>query len=993
MMFFLLKNKKPFKRKMNTIFMILLFFSSFLNAQEISVSGTIIDNKTNEPLPGVSILIKGSNKGVSSEFDGTYSIRAKTGDILIFSYLGYNTKEIKVSSNKIDVKLEESSESLDEIVLIGYGSSKKKDLTGSVTRITEKDFQQGFVTNAEQLIANRIPGVQITPISGRPGAGSSFLIRGGASLGASNNPLFVIDGNPIGLSDGPGILSALNPEDIASFSVLKDAAAAAIYGSRGSNGVIIITTKSGKSNDLKFSLTSKNSISQNIFKLSVLNGDQFREVAQRASMVSGTPLTNFNLGNENTDWQDEIFQNALTTETTFSVSGGIKNLPYRLSLGYLDQDGTLRTGNFKRTTATLNVNPILFDGHLKVNLNVKGIIQNQRIAEERAIFNAISFDPTQPVFDPNSPFGGYWQYLDFASNPAVLGRHFNPVADLEQVQNRNKNLRSIGNIQLDYKFHFFPDLRLNINTGYDIAESRWSYFTPADYFPANISNGNNSSGDPGSKTENVFLEATLNYSKDIESIKSTIEVLAGYSYNDFKTTNYFYPSFDVDGNLQPGSEPNFDFDVPQNTLISYFGRLIYTFNEKYVVTGTIRTDGSSRFSKNNRWGVFPSVSAAWRISDEKFLINSKTISNLKLRLGYGITGQQEGIGNYGYIPIYNLGEAFIQYPIGNGFVQGVNPTATDRNRKWEQSTTYNAGLDWGLFNNRISGSIDVYLRDTDDLLNNVSIPSGTDFANNITKNIGSLENRGFEIKIDANPIQTNDFNWVLGFNYGYNDNKITSLSEDNNSNVGLFNGSILVNTVGFQRNTFYLYKQVYDVNGNPIEDQMVDINQDGTINEQDRYRTRSSVPRHNLGFNTTLNYKKFSLNMAFHSNLGHYIFFRPNDNLASIYDGIFRGNVHTDYFNTQFTQSGNANQGFSDHYLQNASFLKMDNVSLSYDLGNILNSKKNPSSFRLSASVQNVFVLTDFEGGDPESPFNFGSNFGGNYTAPRTYSLALNFNF
>lgn len=989
------QEKSEFKKEKNRfLFICMIFCFSFVSvSQTITIKGQIKDKVTLSELPGVSVIVKGTSVGNTSDLDGNYSINAKIGDFLIFSYLGYKTFEIRVSSQKLDVFLVEETQTLDEIVLIGYGSSKKKDLTGSVTRVTEKDFQKGFVTNAEQLIANKIPGVQITPISGRPGAGSSFLVRGGASLSASNNPLFVIDGNPIGLADGPGILSALNPEDIASFSVLKDAAAAAIYGSRGSNGVILITTKSGKSNNLSISFSSKSSISRNIFKQDVLNGNQFRQVAQIASAVSGTPLANFNLGNENTDWQDEIFQNALTNETSVSVAGGIKGLPYRLSLGYLDQDGTLRTGNFKRSTVSLNLNPSFFEDYLKINLNVKGILQNQRIAEERTILNAITFDPTQPILDPNSPFGGYWQYQDFASNPAVLGRHYNPVADLEQIQNRTKNLRSIGNIQLDYKLHFFPDVRVNVNTGYDIAKSSWTYYTPADYFPANISNGNNSSGNPGSETENLYLEATLNYTKEIKSIKSQIEALAGYSYNDFKTTNYFYPSFDVDGNLQPGTQPNFDFDIPQNTLISYFGRLIYTLNDKYILTGTIRTDGSSRFSKNNRWGVFPSLSAAWKISDEKFLKNSKVISDLKLRLGYGVTGQQEGIGNYGYIPIYNLGEAFIQYPIGNEFVQGINPTATDRNRKWEQSTTYNIGVDWGIFNNRISGSFEVYLRETDDLLNNVSIPSGTDFANNITKNIGSLENRGFELKIDANPIQSKDFNWFLGFNYGYNQNKITSLSEDNDSSVGLFNGSILVNTVGFQRNTFYLYKQVYDVNGNPIEDQMVDINGDGTINEKDRYRSKSSVPRHVLGFNTNFNYKNLSVNMAFHANLGHYIFFRPNDNLASIYDGIFRGNVHTDYFDTQFTQSGNANQGFSDHYLQNASFLKMDNISLSYDFGNILNSKKNNSSFALSASVQNVFVLTDFEGGDPESPFNFGSNFGSNYTAPRTFSLGINFNF
>ena len=992
MMIFLTKENAL--RKTKKMISLLLFLSFSINsfAQKKEINGTVTAQETNTPLLGVSVIIKGTSLGATSDFNGNYTVRAKFDDVLIFSYLGYQTRELKITSTTVNVSLQEDTESLDEIVLIGYGSSKKKDLTGSVTRITEKDFQVGFVTNAEQLIANKIPGVQITPTSGRPGSGSSFLIRGGASLGASNNPLFVIDGNPINLSDGPGILSALNPDDISSFSVLKDAAAAAIYGSRGSNGVILITTKKGTSDALKFTLSTKASISQNIFNLSVLNGDQFREVAQTAAAVSGTPISNFNLGTANTNWQDEIYQNALTTETSMSVSGGIKGLPYRFSLGYLDQDGTLKTGNFKRTTATLNVNPVLFDGHLKINLNLKGILQDQRIADESSIFTATTFDPTQPVLDETSLFGGYWQYQDFASNPAVLGSHNNPVAKLKQVDSRNKSMRSIGNIQLDYKLHFFPDVRVNLNTGYDIAESSWSYFAPADYFPANISNGGNSSGDPASKTENIFLEATLNYSKEFKSITSKVEALAGYSYNDFKTTNYFYPSFDVDGVLQPGSEPNFAFDIPQNTLISYFGRLIYTFNNTYIVTGTVRTDGSSRFSENNRWGIFPSVSGAWKVSDEPFLKDSKVISDLKLRVGYGVTGQQEGIGNYGYIPIYNLGEAYIQYPIGNDFLQGINPTATDRNRKWEQSTTYNIGVDWGLFDNRISGSFEVYLRETDDLLNNVSIPSGTDFANSITKNIGSLENRGFELKINATPIQSENFKWYVGFNYGYNENKITSLSEDSSSDVGLFNGSLLVNTVGYQRNTFYLYKQIYDANGNPIEDQMADLNNDGTINEKDRYRSESSVPRHNLGFNTTLNYKKLALNMAFHSNLGHYIFFNPNDNLASIYDGIFRGNIHTSYFDSQFTQSENANQAFSDYYLQDASFLKMDNISLSYDLGNVFK-MKNRSNFILSASVQNVFVLTNFEGGDPESPYNWGRNSGGNYTAPRTFSAALNFNF
>ncbi len=971
------------------IFLIpLLFFG-----QKAEISGVIIDAVTNSPLPGVSVILKNSNKGTTSDFNGKYQIEAINGDILIFSYMGFTTIEKKVVGTILNVTLQENAQALDEVVLIGYGSTRKKDLTGSVSQIDSKEFQKGFVTNAEGLIANKVPGVQITPISGKPGAGSSFLLRGGASLSASNNPLFVIDGVPIGLEDGPGVLSALNPDDIAAFSVLKDASAAAIYGSRGSNGVIIISTKRGKSGDLKVSFTTKASMSTNIYNQNVLSGDQYREVAKQASVVSGVPLSDFNLGTANTDWQKEIYQNALTTDHSISFSGGLNKLPYRLSLGHLDQDGTLRTGNFKRNTITLNLNPTFFDGNLKVNLNLKGISQKERKADESSIYTAITFDPTQAVRDENSIYGGYWQYYEVASNPAVLHGHNNPVSKIEQVNDQVSSMRSIGNIQLDYKLNFFPDLSVKLNTGFDIARGTWDYYVPADHFPDSISNGTVSKGDPSSKTENVFSEITLNYLKEIEAIDSRVEALAGYSYNDFKTTNYFYPTYDVDGNIQPSSTPNFEFDIPQNTLISYFGRLMYTLNDKYVLSGTVRTDGSSRFSKKTRWGVFPSVSAAWKISDEEFLMNSNLISNLKFRIGYGVTGQQEGIGNYGYIPIYNLGASNIKYPIGNNFTQGVDPSATDRNRKWEQSTTTNVGLDWGLFDNRLSGGFDVYYRVTDDLLNNVTIPSGTDFSNSIVKNIGSLENKGIEIKVSATPIQKDNLSWDLGFNYSYNENKITKLSIGDDSGVGLFSGDLLVNTVGFSRNTFFVYHQVYNAEGKPIEDQMVDLNSDGLINEDDRYRTESSSPKHIIGFNTSVNYKKFALSMAFHSNLGQYIFYNPSDNLASVYDGITRNNISQEFYKTGFIKAGNSNQPFSDYYLQNASFLKMDNINLSYDLGNILNPKKENNNASISASVQNVFVITDFTGGDPEASYNYGTNFGGNYTSPRTFSVSLNLNF
>lgn len=980
------------KQKKQFVYCLYLLIPFLSFGQTVTLIGKVTD-ADKLPLPGVNIIVKGTNNGTLSDFNGKYIIDAKKGDIVVFSYIGFKSFETIISGSTLNVSLKEDTQTLEEIVFIGYGSTRKKDLTGSVVKIDSKEFQKGFVTNVEQLIANKVTGVQIAPISGRPGVGSSFLLRGGASLGASNNPLFVIDGVPIGLSDGPGVLSSLNPNDIASFSILKDASAAAIYGSRGSNGVIIITTKKGSSGKIKISFSSKASVSTNIYKHSVLTGDQYREIAEKASVISGTPISDFNLGMANTDWQDEIFKNALTTDYFFGISGGIDDLPYRLSMGYLDQDGTLKTGNFKRGTVTLNTNPTLFDTHLNINLNLKGIIQKQRKADEGAIFTATTFDPTQPVRDENSAYGGYWQYEEFASNPAVLHGHNNPVSKLEQIEDFNTSIRSIGNIQLDYTLHFFPDLGLKLNTGYDIAKSTWSYYVPANNFAENISNGRNDSGNPGSETENIFAEFTIDYFKEIESIFSRIDFLAGYSYNDFKTTDYSYPSYDVAGNIRMGSKPNFDFDIPQNTLISYFSRLTYSFKNKYVLTGTVRTDGSSRFSTNNRWGIFPSVSAAWKINEEKFLTNVKIVSNLKLRVGYGVTGQQDGIGRYGYIPIYNLGASFIQYPIGNQFIQGVDPSATDKNRKWEQSTTSNIGLDWGIFNGRVSGNFDVYIRETEDLLNSVTIPSGTDFSNSIIKNIGNLENKGFEIQINAKPVQNKYFDWSLQFNYSYNENKITSLSEGDDSEVGLFSGNHLVNTVGYSRNTFFLYHQVYNADGKPIEDQMVDINNDGTINEKDRYRAKSSSPKHNIGFNTNFNYKKFQLSMAFHSNLGQYFFYNPDDNLSSIYDGITRRNFNVSHFETNFTQSGNSNQEFSDYYLQNASFLKMDNINLSYNFGNILNPKKENGSLILSASIQNVFVITNFTGLDPEAPWNFGTNSAGGYTVPRTYSISINVNF
>ncbi|HEY4789495.1 MAG TPA: SusC/RagA family TonB-linked outer membrane protein, partial [Bacteroidales bacterium] len=662
--------------------------------QQKTITGIVTDSK-GQVLPGVSVIEKNTNNGTMTDTSGRYTIKVSSDNsFLVFSFMGMKTIELAVAGKtEINVVMETGQVALDELVVIGYGSIRKKDLTGSVATVGVQDFQQGPITNAEQLIANKIPGVQITPISGKPGAGSSFLIRGGASLNASNDPLIVIDGVPIeGWGSGPGFLSSLNPDDIESFSILKDASAAAIYGSRASNGVILITTNKGAKGPLKFDFLVKTSLSTLFKKVPVLSADQYRQAAQEAATYTGKSFESLGLGNANTDWQDEIYQPALGTEYNLSVSGGLKKLPYRLSASYLNQDGILKTGNFKRTSVTLNLNPVLLQNHLKVNVNLKGASEKEQIADTRAISSAISFDPTQPVTTPDSHFGGYFEYEQYASNPANLHGHLNPVGMLEQESSKNNALRSIGNIQIDYIVHFLPDIHVNINTGYDMSTSKNSYYLPATAFEQNIALGSVYNADPAKKVSNTFFESYLNYVKEFKLLKSRVDAIVGYSYNNFLTTVYNYPTYNVNNQEQPNTEPAYPYDKPHHSLISFYGRLNYSFNNKYLLTATVRDDGSSRFSENNRWGVFPSFALAWKLNEESFLKNVKTISELKLRMGYGVTGQQDGIGNYDYLPMYTLGDNAHKYLIGNQFYQISSPSAADRNRKWEQTATTNIAL-------------------------------------------------------------------------------------------------------------------------------------------------------------------------------------------------------------------------------------------------------------------------------------------------------------
>ena len=962
------------------IFLIpLLFFG-----QKVTVKGTIVDEITKTTLPGVTVTIKSSTNATVSDINGNYQINANNGDVAVFSFLGYGIVEKRITGNVLNISLQEVTKALNEVVIIGYGSTKKKDLTGSVAQLNSKDFHKAPVTNIEGLIANKVAGVQITPRSGRPGAGSSIIIRGGSSLNASNDPLYVIDGVPLeGSNGGPGVLSQLNPNDIESFTVLKDASAAAIYGSRASNGVIIIVTKKGNLKEMKVDFSSTTRVTSIMEQAPVLSADEYRDLTGKL-VANGTPPKTAP-GSANTNWQDEIYQVALATENNLSMSGAIKSLPYRVSVGYLNQDGVLRTGNYERFTALLNLSPKFFDNHLKVNLNLKGSFEDEHIANEGALWNARAFDPTQPVRVEDQTYGGYFQYTQFASNPALA--IINPVSMLEQVNTRNENIRSVGNLQVDYSMHFLPDLHLNVNAGYDIARGKYLSSAPASYFPANLSEGYIYYGDPSREVRNTLFESYLFYSKEIAAIKSRFDITAGYSYNDFLTTNYSYPTFRPDGVKQPNSDPVFPFDKPSHSIISFYGRVNYVFNEKYLLTASLRQDGSSRFSEENRWGLFPSAAFAWKIKEESFLKDSKTLSDLKLRLGYGVTGQQDGIANYYHRPSYFSGYSDQQYTFGNTNYLTVNPGAYNLNLKWEETASSNIGLDFGFLKNRITGSVDVYLKETKDLLNNTRVPLGFNQGSELLLNIGKMENRGVEFAIKAIPIQTDNMSWDINFNFTYNENKITHLNDVSDEGIGLFSDATLVNTVGYPRNTFYLYHQVYGTNGMPIEGQMLDVNIDGLLNASDRYITnKSTAPKYLMGFSTNFQYKKWNLSTAFHANLDHYLFFHPYDNTISITEWQTSQNLSTLYYDTLFSHNDPA-QGFSDFYLQNATFLKMDNINIGYDFGKVLANSK--VGLNVNFSVQNVFIITNYQGLDPEA--NFGSE--NAYPVPRIFSMGLNLNF
>jgi len=959
---------------------------------DIKVTGTVVD-KAGIPVPGVSVQVKNSTNGTSTDADGRFSLTVSENAILVFQSVGFKSTEVSISGKtSLKITLQEDAKILDEVVVVGYGTQRKKDLTGAVTSISAKEFNKGPIVSPEQLIAGKVGGVQVTSNGGEPGAGSRIRIRGAASLSASNDPLIVVDGVPLdnkGVDGSASSLSFINPNEIETFSILKDASAAAIYGSRASNGVILITTKKGNKGDkFKVGFSSIESFAQKTGTVDVLSPDQLR----KAVMEHGSATQQALLGSANTNWQNQIYQDAISHDNNLSFSGGIKNLPYRFSVGYLGQQGILKTSEIKRTSASLNLNPRLFQDHLKIDLNLKGTMNKSQFADNGAISAAVAFDPTKPVYDPGNPFGGFYEDL-LAGNLNTLAPR-NPLGTLMQKEDIADVKRTISNLQLDYKFHFLPELRANANLGYDYSETEGNKFQTLTFATANNIKGR--SEKYAQIKNNKLFEFYLNYIKEVKSINSRFDLTGGYSYQDWIRENPKYASFYGNGTEIANSKGN-PFKT-QNTLLSFYGRLNYAFMDRYLVTASIRRDGSSRFAPDVRWGLFPSVALAWKISDEAFLKNSNVLSDLKLRVGYGETGQQDITDNdYSYLPIYTLSDGGAAYQFGGTSYNTYRANGYDPKIKWEQTTTSNIALDFGFLDGRISGSLDFYSKNTTDLLNKVPVPALQFLSNELVRNVGSLENKGIELVVNANPVRTKNFNWDLGFNVSHNQSKITKLNSVEDPKyigvpVGGISGGvdnkIQIHTVGYAPFSFFVHKQVYDNAGKPIEGVYADLNDDGVVDANDRYHYKSPEPTVSLGFNSQFAYKQWNLGFALRANLGNYMYNNVNSN--SPYKAFsfsnYLTNVSSDVLNSNFTDY----QLTSDYYVENASFLRMDNINLGYTFKNILNNKVN---MRLTANAQNVFVVTKYKGLDPE--FSGGSagidnNF---YPRARVFSMGVNLDF
>ncbi|MBT6765437.1 MAG: SusC/RagA family TonB-linked outer membrane protein, partial [Prolixibacteraceae bacterium] len=804
------KNLKVF------LFLVAMLTFSTGYAQLITVTGKVTDAESGNPLPGVSIVIIGTTNGTITNFDGIYSIDVPAEAVIVYSFIGMISQEIPVNNRtEINVEMEGTSFGVDEVVVIGYGTVNKKDATGSVQAINTDDFNPGAITSPQELVSGKIAGVQITTGGGAPGSGATIRIRGGSSLSASNDPLFVIDGVPIdndGISGMRNPLNTIHPSDIETFTVLKDASATAIYGSRASNGVIIITTKKGrKGTGLKINYNGVSSLSVRSGEIDVLTADEFRNLVIQENGADSNAAAL--LGTANTNWQDEIFQAAFGMDHNLSLTGNLQDMPFRASIGYSNQEGILKTSALDRLTGSLGFNPSFLEDHLTINLNLKGMLINNTFANGGAIGSAVGFDPTKPVYSDSDVYGGYYTWTEQNSNNPNTLAPSNPMAQLMMHEDLSTVKRSIGNMQIDYKLPILPELKATLNLGYDYSNSEGTVVDQNDA-PWTFSNGGGYFREYTQEKKNELLDFYLTYAKELEKVDSRLDVMGGYSWQHFWRENY---QFATNGSGSEILTPQ-NYDPTESYLVSFFGRLNYVFKERYLLTVTVRQDGTSRFSPDTRWGTFPSAALAWQINDEPFLADSKTVSELKLRLGYGITGQQNiGNNDYPYLPRYTYSVNNADYQFGDSYYTTIRPEGYDADIKWEETTTINIGLDYGFIDDRITGSIDAYIRKTNDLLNFIPVPAGTNLTNQILTNVGDLENKGIEFSILARPISKEDLSWEVGFNASYNINKITKLTATDDPNyLGVFTGgisggvgnNIQIHSVGMPASSFFVYEQV-----------------------------------------------------------------------------------------------------------------------------------------------------------------------------------------
>ena len=972
------------------LFSILLIPVSAYAQNQKTVTGTVID-ETGEPLIGATVKVVGKSIGAITDFDGHYSLTVPADTKqLSFSYVGYKDYIADITSNVINVTMKPNSKVLDEVVVIGYGVRKKDDLTGSVSSVGEKDFNKGVISSPEELVNGKIAGVQIVNGGGSPTSGATIRVRGGASLNASNDPLIVIDGVPMevgGSVSGSGnFLSLINPNDIESMTILKDASSTAIYGSRASNGVIIITTKKGKGDGIKISFQTTNSVSTKTKTSDMLSTDEFIGIVNEL----GTEHQKSLLGDTRTDWNDQIFQTAFGTDNNLSISGRATSwLPFRVSAGAYSQDGILKTDNVKRFTGNMNLTPSFFNDELRFQFGLKATYSKNRFADTDAIWGGATLNPTIPVYSGNDAFGGYNEAVD-ANGVPVTGALANAVGRLNQYKSTSDVYRVIGNVDVDWNIRWVKGLRLHATGGYDWSKGEGHVVVPKEAFSFYTTGGRDYIYGP-QKNYNRLLTLYANYNRDLDAIDSNIDATFGYDYQYWKYATPFYAELNTEG-VQQSTTAATD---QRHSLISYYGRLNYTLMKRYLLTATVRRDGSSRFAKDNRWGTFPSVALAWRVSQENFFEPLRGIVNdFKLRASYGVTGQQDGIGNYGYIPVYTAGLDGAQYQFGGKPVYTYRPEAYNPELKWETTKSWNYGFDLSLLNNRFTLSADYYTRKTENLLATVPVPAGTNFDKAMLENVGNVDSKGLELAVTAHVVDTKDWSWNVTANAAWQRVRIKNLtltpgapSPDTEVGPWIDSYQMQVFSTDYAPYSFYLYKQLYDQEtGRPIEGMYADLDGDGQITTKDRYHHHSPAPDWILGFSTSLSYKKWTLSTSMRANIGGYIFNGMAMNTGAwetmSYNDYQLNNLNRSFLDTRFQRR----QYLSDYYLENASFLKMDNLQLAYDFGKVYKGL----NLHVSAMLQNVFTITKYKGVDPESMNGVDTAI---YPRPRTFSVTVGLNF